>query len=97
VIKVLKWAVGLLGLLLGAAGTALWLRRKPMISADAAKKTAADASRRAEKTRRDAQNLASLETRQDRTKTQERQDADDVDLGGMLDRLDASARSRPKG
>jgi hypothetical protein len=87
----------MLGLLLGAAGTAFWLRRKPAVSADDAKRAAADASRRAEKARHDAQDLASLETRQDRTETKEQQDADDVDLGGMLDRLDSGARDRPKG
>jgi hypothetical protein len=96
VIKALKWIAGLLGLLLGGAGTALWLRRKPAASAADAKRAAADASRRAEKARHDAQDLASLETRQDRTETKEQQDADDVDLGGMLDRLDAGARARPK-
>jgi hypothetical protein len=97
VIKALKCAVSLLGLLLCGAGAALWLRRKPTVSADDAKRAAVDASRRAEKARHDAQDLASLETRQDRTETKEQQDVDDVDLGGMLDRLDSGARARPKG
>jgi hypothetical protein len=88
VIKALKWLVGLLGLLLGVAGTAVWLRRKPAASAADAKRTAADASRRAEKTRQDTQDLASLETRQDRTETKEKIDATHHDLGDVFDRLD---------
>jgi hypothetical protein len=88
VIRALKWIGGLLGLLLGAAGTVLWLRRRPAVSATDAKRTAEDASRRARKARKDAQDLASLETRQDRMETQERIDAEHLDLDDVFDRLD---------
>jgi hypothetical protein len=88
VIRALKWIGGLLGLLLGAAGTVLWLRRRPAVSATSAKRAAEDASRKARKARRDAQNLASLKMRQDRMKTQERIDAEHPDLGDVFDRLD---------
>lgn len=95
-IKALRWIGGLLGLLLGAAGTVLWLRRKPSPSVADAKKEAVAASRRAAKTRQDSQDLAGLKTRQDRTETQEARNAGDDDLDDLLDSLDARARDRSK-
>jgi uncharacterized membrane protein len=88
VIRALKWIGGLLGFLLGAAGTVLWLRRRPAVSATDAKRAAEDASKRAREARKDAQDLASLKTRQDRMETQERIDAEHPDLGDVFDRLD---------